>query len=354
MKKSNSFGWVILTILMVASLLMGSTRTVRAQERIADVLAEALELYQWADFDKGIDKANSVLARGDLSPKDSIAVYEVLSIIYNAKGDKYKQEALEYLEKISKIGPCLLTLPRDNWPSGLRQDWYKITYDDMKTFTCSSPSNSDTTSAKIQTIAVLPFDNNSVGDYQQKLGGLGAGLAQGFLADFKKVSSLKVVERDKIQFIIDEINIAKSGIVDDATAIKAGKILSAHLMVFGAFTQISDKSTMMTARVVKVETSEVIAVLSQQGGSNYFEMEKELVKQICAELDILLSDKETKEVEMGGSDSFDATAQFAMGLQFEDKYDYAQAYEHFQRAVEIDPDFSEAKKKVDVYRPFII
>ncbi len=356
MKKSGTFGWLAVSLFVAAAIFINTQATGQAkEERIADVLSKALELHTWGKFDEGIALANGVLARPGLKPEDSIAVYEVLSIIYNCKGDQFKQTALEYLEKISKIGPCLISLPRESWPSGLRQDWYKITYNDMKTFTCGSTALGDTTPTKIRTIAVpLPFENNSIGEFQTKLGGIGTGLAQSFLGDFSKISSLKIVERDKIDFLIKEQQLATSGMVDQNTAIKAGKILSAHLMIFGGFTQIDKNNTIMVARIVNVETSEVIAVLDHKGGSNYFEMEKELVKKICDQLDVLLTEQEAKKVEMGGTESLDATAQYAMGLEFEDKYDYPNAFEHFRKACEIDPNFAEAKKKVEVYRPFVI
>ncbi len=354
MKKSRIYGWVLIGIFAVIIFLNTPTFAQAKEERIADVLSKSLELHTWGKFDEGIALANGLLARKGLAPQDSIAIYEILSIIYNCKGDKFKQTSLEYLEKISKIGPCLINLPRESWPSGLRQDWYKITYNDMKTFTCDSKSE-DTTPTKIRTIAVpLPFENSSIGEFQTKLGGIGTGLSQSFIGDFNKISNLKIVERDKIDFLIKEQQLAKSGVVDESSAIKAGKILSAHLMIFGGFTQIDKNNTIMVARVVNVETSEVIAVIDQKGGSNYFEMEKEIVRKICDELDIVLSEQETKQVELGGTESLDATAQYALGLEYEDKYDYPKAFEHFKKACEIDPNFTEAKKKVDIYRPFVI
>ncbi|MGH8014835.1 MAG: CsgG/HfaB family protein, partial [Candidatus Zixiibacteriota bacterium] len=309
MKNSSTYGWLLVSVLAISALFLNNQASSQAkEERIPDVLAKALELHTWGKFDEGIALANGLMPRKSLTPEDSIAIYEVLSIIYNCKGDQFKQQALEYLEKIAHIGPCLINLPRESWPSGLRQDWYKITYNDMKTFTCAS-TVTDTTPTKIRTIAVpLPFENNSIGEFQEKLGALGTGLSQSFLVDFSKISSLKIVERDKIDFLIKEQQLATSGMADQATAIKAGKILSAHLMIFGGFTQIDRNNTIMVARVVNVETSEVIAVLDHKGGSDYFAMEKELVKKICDQLDILLSEQETKQVEMGGTESLDATA----------------------------------------------
>ncbi len=357
MKKSGTFGWLAVGLFAASIFFLNPPATGQIkEERIADVLAEALRLHSWVKFDEGIALAHGLLTRKGLTPRDSIAIYEVLSIIYNCKGEKFKQTALEYLEKISKIGPCLLNLPRENWPSGLRREWYSICYDtaNLGPFACSAKDD-DTAATKIRTIAVpLPFENNSIGQFQTSLGGIGTGLAQSFLGDFSKISSLKIVERDKIDFLIKEQQLAQSGMVDQSTAIKAGKILSAHLMIFGGFTQIDKNNTIMVARIVNVETSEVLAVLDQTGGSNYFEMEKELVKKICDQLDIILSEQDVKEVEMGGTKSLDANVEYALGLELEDKYDYPKAFEHFMKALEIDPDFMEAKNKVDVYRPFVI
>ncbi|HUV31442.1 MAG TPA: CsgG/HfaB family protein [Acidobacteriota bacterium] len=335
---------MVLLVLMLSVLADGS---VQAQEdaNIAQKLAEALDHRIYGRFDEGIAIASQMLARQDLTAQDSIAIYEVLSIIYYSKGQQYVGQSYDYLKKMSSIGPCVIRLPHDIWPKGLRRQWYSLV-SNAGALTCP-----DTGTTDIKTIAVMPFDNFSVGKYQEELGALGAGLASFFQYDFAKISSLSVVERDKIEYVIQEQELAESGLVDQASAIKAGKLLSAHLMVFGSFTQIDHRQTRVVVRAVSVETSEIVASVSTEGKPDYFKLEKALVEDLCKELDITLTGEDKKIIDMGGTESFDATTLYAKGLEFEDKYDYQTAYEYFKQAHDLDPDFVEARRKMDIYRP---
>lgn len=314
---------------------------------VADKLAEALNFYAELEFDKGIEVARGLLTRDNLTAKDSVAIFETLSIITYAKGEDYLRQSVEYLEKISKIGPCVTHLPQEIWPRELRDNWYKL-LQQMNKLSCDQSGETE-----ITTIAIMEFDNHSIGEYQEKLGSLAKGLADFFEHDFAKISTLRVVERDKIDFILKEIELQQSGAVDVATAVKVGKILGAQLMVFGSITQIDDKNTRMVVRAVKVETSEIVASVDKEGKPEYSQMEKELVKELAGILDIKLSDEITKLIEKGGTGSIDATTHYSMGLEYMDRYDYKNAYEHFKKAYELDNEFVEAKRKMEIYRPLV-
>jgi curli biogenesis system outer membrane secretion channel CsgG len=197
----------------------------------------------------------------------------------------------------------------------------------------------------------MPFDNFSTGELQEKLGSLGKGLADFFAYDFAKISSFTVLERDKIEFIMKEIELQKSDAVDRAAAVQVGKILGAKYMVFGSITQIDDKNTRMVVRVVSVETSEIVAQADREGKPRYSKMEKELVQDISESLNVSLSSETVELIEQGGTESMDAASHYALGLDYMDKYDYKQAYEHFKTAYELDEGFVEAKRKMEIYRP---
>jgi hypothetical protein len=79
---------------------------------VAEGLARAVDVYLDGEFDSGIIIINELLSRQNLSANDSIAILEVKSIITYAKGEMYKREAYGYLQSISKIGHCLVNLPR--------------------------------------------------------------------------------------------------------------------------------------------------------------------------------------------------------------------------------------------------
>ncbi len=333
-------------LLRVVPVLLIISAAVWAQEiSVADKLAEALKLYGETQFDSGIAVVNECLKQPNLASKDSIAAYEVLSIINYAKGEEFLKIAVGYLDKISKIGPCVIPLPHEIWPQELRDTWYRI-LKAKESLSCTKEGESG-----LKTIAIMEFDNFSVGKYQEQLGFLSKGLADFFEHDFGKISALKVVERDKIDFVLKELELQKSGAVDQATAVKVGKILGAQIMIFGSITQLDDNNTRMIVRAVKVETSEIIASVDKQGKPEYSKMEKELVGELAKQLDIQVSDQTKSLLIEGGTESLDATTVYSKGLDYMDKYDYKNAYECFKKAYGLDKTFAEAKRKMEIYRP---
>jgi len=315
---------------------------------IADKLAEAINFYSELEFDKGLDITSELLKRPDVTKKDSIAVYAVMSMLNYGKGEEYLTKSYSFLEKMAAIGPCTIHLPHEFWPQQLRNKWYNVS---REKGALSCPGDKD---SEIQTIAIMEFDNFSVGKYQEELGFITKGIADFFEADFAKFSDLKVVERDKVDFILNEIELSESGKVSSATAIEVGKLLGAQLMVFGNITQIDGKKCKMLVKAVKVETSEIIATVEKEGKPDYFKMEKELVKELAEKLDMTLTDEAGAMLDAGGTESFDAATLYSKGLHYMDKYDYKKAYEFFKLAYEKDNSFDEAKRKMDIYRPLAI
>ncbi|MEW6051231.1 MAG: CsgG/HfaB family protein [Candidatus Zixiibacteriota bacterium] len=343
--------WGVLIVALAAAWLVAPNAFAQKEAKVssvADKLTEALSFYAAAEFEKGLAIANDQLKRKDLTQGDSIAVYETLSLLTYGMGEKYRGKAVSYLETMAKIGPCVLRLPRELWPPELRDRWYRITQA-AGMLTCADQIAGPT----VKTIAIMQFDNYSVGKYQEQLGLISKGLADMFAMDFAKVSDLKVVERDKINFVLKEIELQQSGNVDQATAVRVGKILGAQYMVFGSITQLDERTTRMVVRVVKVETSEIVASVDKEGKPDYFDMEKGLVAELSQKLDVTLSDKARQLLQEGGTSSSDATTFYSKGLDYMDKYDYKNAYENFKKAYEADPKFVEAKRKMDLYRPLV-
>ncbi len=349
MKKQHTTGEVIGLVLAVLLSIGFAAGPAFAQSEgtVAEKLAKALELYKppEMEFDTGIAIAQELLQRDDLLPQDSIAIYEVLSILTYVKGEDYRRQAFAYLNSISKVGPCIVHLPHNIWPSELRDKWYEI-LKAKESLTCPEEPKSN-----IKTIAIMEFDNFSIGKYQKELGPIGKGLADFFEHDFRKISTIRVVERDKINFVLKELELQKSGAVDRSTAVRVGKILGAKYMVFGSITQLDDKHTRMVVRVVSVETSEIIASVDKEAKPEYFKMEKELVEELAKKLDITLSDDIKALIKEGGTESLDATTFYSKGLEYMDRYDYKKAYEFFKKAYDLDNSFVEAKRKMEIYQP---
>jgi TolB-like protein len=100
------------------------------------------------------------------------------------------------------------------------------------------------------------FDNGSVlnhADYDA----LGKGIADVLITELATNSAIRVVERDRIQQLIDEQNLSTAGRVDKATAVQVGKLLGVHHMIFGGFIIDPQGQMRLDARAVNVETSEI-------------------------------------------------------------------------------------------------
>jgi len=106
-------------------------------------------------------------------------------------------------------------------------------------------------------VAVMPnFNNGSVvnhADYDA----LGKGIADVLITELAANNAIRVVERDKIQQLIDEQNLGASGRVDKETAAKIGKLLGVHHMIFGGFIIDPRGNMRLDARAVHVETGVV-------------------------------------------------------------------------------------------------
>ena len=316
------------------------------KDAVSDVLGKAYEMYLSLKFDDAIKSADALMERTNLTPRDSIAVFEFLGVCNYAKGIKHHEEAYNYLNRIAAVGPCLNPLPQDFWPSQLCNRWFSL-MKSKEILNCSADE------AGVRTIAFLPFDNYSVGEYQEKLGMLSHALAEFFAHDFGKVSSLKVIERNKMDFLLEEVKLSQEGITSQSAAVEVGRMLGAQLMVFGTISQIDDRHARMVAKVVKVETSEIIASVDKEGKPDFNSMQKQLVEELAEKLDTELSDDSKGELRHGGSDSFDALYHYSLGLEYMDSYDYKNAYENFKKAYDMDEKFIQAKEKMDIYRPLV-
>lgn len=93
-----------------------------------------------------------------------------------------------------------------------------------------------------------------------------------------KYAFIKLVEREKVAAIMKELALGQSGLADEATAVKVGKVHGAQVLVVGSI-----RDGMVSARAVASETSKVIAVASGRF-SDTAEIAKQLARGVETEL----------------------------------------------------------------------
>ena len=195
-----------------------------------------------------------------------------------------------------------------------------------------------------KTLAILPFENNSVTDPDQ-YEPLTKGLAAMLITDLNMDGSeLKIIERTMIQSLLKEVALSQSGSVDKATAVRVGKMLGAQAISFGSFMVLGD-NVRMDVRIVKVETSELIMAESITGSvGNFMGLEKRLAGKIAKTLRVALTPE-----KLVSASSIDAALYFSKGLEAFDSGNKSKARELFAKSIALDPSY---QKQVDSLEGF--
>src|SRR5688572_32716111 len=63
-------------------------------------------------------------------------------------------------------------------------------------------------------VAVMYFDNNSIGKDRAEFDGIGKGLADMLVTDMAMNPNVRVIERERVQSLLMEQNMVKSGAID--------------------------------------------------------------------------------------------------------------------------------------------
>ena len=115
------------------------------------------------------------------------------------------------------------------------------------------------------TVAVMYFGNGAIGKANEELAPLSKGMADMLITELSANPAIRVLERDQLQQLVKEQELSASGRVDRESAIRIGKILGAHHMIFGGFVTDTRGAIRIDARAVSVETSQIEHVETVSG-----------------------------------------------------------------------------------------
>jgi TolB-like protein len=140
------------------------------------------------------------------------------------------------------------------------------------------PATAPATATALPAVAVMYFDYTGK---DEELGQLKKGFAQMIITDLSTNSGFRVVERDRIEEIIDELKLQSSDLADPATAVKVGKLVGAKRMVFGSYFDMMGTLRVDT-RLVDVETGVVTCSVGVNGRRDQFlEFESSLADKLA-------------------------------------------------------------------------
>lgn len=205
------------------------------------------------------------------------------------------------------------------------------------------------------TVAVLYFNNGAIGKAHEELAPLSKGTADLLIGELAVNPGITVVERDQIQKLLEEQNLTKANLTDQATAVKIGKLLNAHYMVTGGYITDGKGTITFTSRVFKVETSEIVfpnpaSKVSTARGKidNFMDLVTQLAGVLNAGLklpDVPVRVGEARK-EAAKKVPFEAVALYSQALQAKDEGKKAEAVTLFRKSLDKFPEFDKAKTEL--------
>lgn len=191
------------------------------------------------------------------------------------------------------------------------------------------------------TIAVVDFNGAYVDSSMRPLA---VGLAEFTANDLGKVKSLKVVERMKIEAILEEMKLAQSGAVDPASAPRVGRLLGGRNVVTGNLLGIGDERLRLDGVIVNsVDSTSTPTKTTEEDVAQIFKAQKALVFAIIDDLGIHLTQAERDAIAKVPTESYLALLNFSRGLEYKRAGMMPEAAAAFNDAVAADPGFGEAR-----------
>ena len=205
--------------------------------------------------------------------------------------------------------------------------------------------------ARAETVAVLPLET---GAGSEETAGLGKGLAGMLMSDLSRVEALQLVERDRLQALLDEIELGSTGFLDEKTARKLGRGLGAEWLVVGSYSVLAGQFQ-LDARVVDGDSGQVLVAADAAGPlEDWVALEKELVDELLAGIEVQVSAKERRALMIeADTESFEAMAAYGQGLEAQDAGDAAAARAAFDKALSLDPEFESARAELAQLRALV-
>lgn len=192
------------------------------------------------------------------------------------------------------------------------------------------------------TVAVMPFQFSGS---DTSLKPLERGFAELVTTDLSRVARLTVLERERLQALLDEMQLQQANAAADGSGVRAGKILQVGKMIGGSIQQQGDQ-LQANAIVTDLATTVLGApARDQRSLDEIFTMEKNIVLGVLQNMGIVPTTAERNAIEQRPTRSLAAFLAYSRGLELADQGRYDDASRAFDNAVRLDPGFGSAAQK---------
>lgn len=211
------------------------------------------------------------------------------------------------------------------------RQWAKDAVNQEKSISSASAGN---------TVAVLNFKNAS-GD--PALNPLQKGFSFMLMTDLASVPGIQLVERVKLQALMEELDLGSSGIVEDTTTPRMGRLLRADYLIGGELTLPKEDDLNIGSYLWGVSGDRMLGQPGATGRLNdIFDLEKKILFEIIDQLKISLTDEQKQKLKKPFTTSVTALYYFSKGIDSSDRGNYRQAQTYYNKAIAADPQLGAA------------
>ncbi len=215
------------------------------------------------------------------------------------------------------------------------------------------------TQASEKSLAILPFTSLS---RDENLDWLNNTLLSMLILDLSKAGKVEVIDQEEVRRIWEWMGLSELKIMDKRTAQQVGKKLAADLLVFGIY-ESADPYILLSFQLIDIESGKVIWQQGAQGEKGEItKLKDRLVEQILKGLELIKPESANRELEevtvIEEEEEYtyeDAHALLTKSIEytnraierygekgFPDNPLWKEAINYAERAVEADPDYTEA------------
>jgi len=196
-----------------------------------------------------------------------------------------------------------------------------------------------------RTIAVANFDASHL---NPELAPIALGLSELTAVDLAKAHALTVVERQKLDLILQEQKLGTSGFVDPATAPRLGRLMGSRRIVTGSVLSVGDNAIRLDGVIVRTDDSSTSDIEDAQARlEEFFKMQKAFAFSVIDDLGITLTAEERDAISEVPTESYLAFLAFCRGLDYRRRGMTSAAEREFRDALDLDQGFRQADDALD-------
>lgn len=171
------------------------------------------------------------------------------------------------------------------------------------------------------------------------------GLAEMIITDLIGYDGITVVERDKLEAALGELQLQGTAAFDPATRVTAGKLVGARYVISGAMLGVMPE-VRIDARLTDIMTGADVVAASVRGApERLFDLEQDLVGKLISSIGAkLTNDVPTRKMKGVGAETVLA---YSAGLDLEDKGKLEEARKQYSAVLKKSPTFTLPRERTE-------